>query len=79
MHEHRYRAGLSWSGHRCAGTTSYDSYGRNFEVQMEGKSRLPGLAHECCFIASSVAFPVVVDATVRVADPAADLTEGMSA
>lgn len=79
MHEHRYHARLSWSGHRSAGATRYESYGRNFEVQTEGKSKLHGLAHERCFIASSVAFPVTVDAKVRVADPAAELPEGVSA
>jgi len=36
-------------------------------------------AHERCFIASSVAFPVTVDATIRVASPAGETSAGVLA
>ena len=44
MREHRYGLRLNWTGQPRAGTTSYESYGRNFGVSIEGKTELLGSA-----------------------------------
>ena len=44
MHAHHYRAQLIWSGNRGPGTTTYESYGRDFAVRVANKPDLPGSA-----------------------------------
>ena len=42
--EHHYRAELTWDGSRGAGTSTYDGYGREYRVTIEGKPELRGSA-----------------------------------
>jgi organic hydroperoxide reductase OsmC/OhrA len=42
MKEHLYTAVVRWTGNRGEGTASYRSYGREHEVEAEGKPAIPG-------------------------------------
>jgi organic hydroperoxide reductase OsmC/OhrA len=41
MKQHRYTATVRWSGNRGEGTSSYRSYGREHEVEADGKPLIP--------------------------------------
>jgi len=41
---HRYTARLTWDGNRGDGTTSYDTYGREYRAAIDGKPDLAGSA-----------------------------------
>ena len=41
---HEYAATLVWDGNKGTGTTTYDGYGRQYRVQIEGKPELRGSA-----------------------------------
>lgn len=40
--EHVYRLAVAWTGNRGTGTSGYAAYGREHEIQAEGKPPLPG-------------------------------------
>jgi len=40
--QHRYEVPLKWIGNKGTGTSSYVAYDRNFEIECEGKSPIPG-------------------------------------
>ena len=42
--EHHFAARLVWTGAERGTTTSYDSYGRDYRVEVEGKPPLAGSA-----------------------------------
>ena len=45
MHaEHEYKARLVWEGNRGAGTSTYQAYGREWRIQVDGKPDLVGTA-----------------------------------
>lgn len=39
---HIYRVEVAWSGNRGAGTTGYRDYGREHEIEADGKPAIPG-------------------------------------
>src|ERR671911_481875 len=41
MKQHRYTATVRWSGNRGEGTSSYRSYGREHDVEADGKPLIP--------------------------------------
>ena len=41
---HQYAARLTWNGNTGAGTYDYRSYGRNFEIMLDGKKPIEGSA-----------------------------------
>ena len=41
---HEYAARLEWTGHHGAGTTSYETYGRDYTIAIDGKPPLAGSA-----------------------------------
>jgi len=42
MSEHRYSVAVRWTGNRGEGTAHYRTYGREHEVEAEGKPAIPG-------------------------------------
>ncbi len=42
MKRHYYKSSSLWTGNHGSGTASYEEYGRDFEVHIEGKERLLG-------------------------------------
>lgn len=40
--EHHYAIGLSWTGNRGSGTSSYKAYGRDHVISVEGKHDIAG-------------------------------------
>ena len=42
--EHHYQSHLTWDGNRGDGTSSYQSYGREYRIEFEGKPVLHGTA-----------------------------------
>lgn len=43
-HEHHFACRLNWTGAKNGGTTSYDSYSREYEIALENKPILRGTA-----------------------------------
>jgi organic hydroperoxide reductase OsmC/OhrA len=41
-HEHQYATRLTWDGNRGEGTSSYESYGREYHIDIDGKPVLHG-------------------------------------
>lgn len=41
---HEYAARVVWTGSEGSGTSDYESYGRSYRVEMEGKPEIPGSA-----------------------------------
>jgi organic hydroperoxide reductase OsmC/OhrA len=39
---HRYRARVRWTGDRGEGTRAYTGYGREHEIELDGKPTIPG-------------------------------------
>lgn len=44
MKSHQFKGSLEWSGNLGTGTSAYDQYGRNFEVNTPGKFPIHGSA-----------------------------------
>ncbi len=44
MKSHQFNGSLEWSGNLGSGTSAYDQYGRNFEVNTPGKFPIQGSA-----------------------------------
>src|SRR5213075_538295 len=42
--EHHYNSHLTWDGNRGDGTSTYQSYGREWRIEMDGKPALHGSA-----------------------------------
>jgi organic hydroperoxide reductase OsmC/OhrA len=40
--EHRYSLAIKWTGNKGTGTSSYRSYDRSYQVEVENKPRIPG-------------------------------------
>ncbi|HEY0787345.1 MAG TPA: OsmC family peroxiredoxin, partial [Thermoanaerobaculia bacterium] len=45
MKEHDYHAHLIWDGNRGDGTSTYEGYGRDYRVAIEGKPDIEGSAN----------------------------------